>query len=171
MRVEALGERQCVKAGEVSALSRRPKDDSNRALDRVVHRAVVRRGQVVLDVPPRRRPEEVVHLEPCSKPISPELPRTCHLEIHRTDRGEAAGAIARPDEVLELVDRGPGEPRAELDDRRQIPLTRQSNRAAHDHPVPHVRRAEVVLVGADDRAAEIPKELIVAVEIRSRWRA
>ena len=96
--------------------------------------------------------------------------QTCHgrgrarSRTSRTSR-QAAGAVPRPDEVLELVDRRPRKSRTDLDHRREVPLTRQSDGAANQQPMRHVGGNEVVLVRTQDRVAEVAVELIVVVQV------
>ena len=70
-----------------------------------------------------------------------------------------------PTKSWNSFDRRPRESRANLDDRREVPPTRQADRAANDQPMRHVGRNQIVFVRAHDRVAEVAVELIVVVQI------
>src|SRR5688500_6464555 len=84
---------------------RRSEHEPDRSLNRVGERPIVRRRQVGLHVALVAPVEGVVDLDAGREVMLPELPGPGEREIQGRNRREPAGAVARADEILELVHR------------------------------------------------------------------
>ena len=94
------------------------------------------------------------------------MPGSNEREIQCSDRRQPPGPISFADEVLKLIHGRPGEPRAELDDRREIELPGKPDRATEEKPMADVGPNQAVFVRTDDRISEVAVELVVIVQIR-----
>src|SRR5262245_28506264 len=90
---------------------------SDGAADGIVDLAIIRRGDVGLNVPLVAPGRDVVDLQAAREAILAELPRSYQREVQRRHRRQPPGSIAGPDKVLELIDGRPRKASAPLVDR------------------------------------------------------